>query len=300
MKVKRFSSIANSNPPQLTSNSQILGFGFAVGFALLTTFSGQHLVQRLENSSANDAVSLAYLRIWVKAKPDAYHLRLVLAHHELSQGNLQNAEAVITPILNASDVDSADLINAWRLMLKISKQEMWRLKPNTLPFAQAQHKYLQQLRTVAAFPWGLSQIQDFAQEAAALGDFNLSYTLYTRLIKQLPCRNLSWYDILAKEDLSKNRYKKAANIYFSASSCPKDPIQQRDFILTGLKALQSGSLLSDAMFFSEKYYDLLSTDPKALMFITKLALASSRPDLAEKYTSRLLQQRIHATTTGAL
>jgi hypothetical protein len=300
MKVKRFSSIANSNPPQFTSTAQILGFGFAVGLALLTTFNGQHLVQRLTDSRSNDAVSLAYLRIWVKAKPDAYHLRLVLARHELSQGNLQNAEAVLTPILNASDVESDDLIQAWLLMLNISKQEMWRLRPDTPPFAQAKQKYLQQLRTVAAFPWSRSQTQLFAQQASALGDSNLSFTLYTQLIKAHPCHNLSWYDLVAKANLSKSRYKNAADTYFSASSCPQDPVQQRNYIVTGLKTLQSGGLFNDSMLSSEKYYGVLSADRKSLMYITKLALASGRPDLAEKYTSRLLQQPLHTVTPGAL
>jgi tetratricopeptide (TPR) repeat protein len=299
MKAKRFSSIANSNPPQFISTAQILGFGFAIGLALLTTFNGQHLVQRMTDSHANDAVSLAYLRIWIKAKPDAYPLRLVLARHELSQGNLQKAEAVLMPILHASDVDSADLIQAWLLMLKISKQEMWQQKPDTPLFAQAKQKYLQQLRTVSAFPWSRSQTQFFAQEASALGDLNLGYTLYTQLIKAHPCGNLSWYELVAKANLSKRRYQKAADTYFSASSCPKDPAQQRNYIVTGLKTLQSGGLLNDSMLSSEKYYDVLSADPKSLMYITKLALASGRPDLAEKYIARLLQQPIHTVTTGA-
>ena len=56
-----------------------------------------------------DAVSLAYLRIWIHAKPDAYALRLVLARHELTHGNLYASEQVLQPMLNAADVTPQDL-----------------------------------------------------------------------------------------------------------------------------------------------------------------------------------------------
>lgn len=46
------------------------------------------------------------------------------------------------------------------------------------------------------------------------------------------------------------------------------------------------------MLASEKYFALLSQNPKTLMYLAKLALASNRPDLAEKYMSQVLQQRI--------
>lgn len=297
MKVTRFASTADLNPPRFAPKVQILGFGFAVGLVLLTAFNGQHLVKRMADSHANDAVSLAYLRIWIRAKPDAYHLRLVLARHELSQGNLQLAEDAVAPILSASDVDHDDLIDAQTLMLDINKQEMWRLKPNTPAYIRAQAQYLKQLRKIASYHWDLSHLQSFAQEATILGDSQLSHDLYTSLIKNHPCSNLSWYDIVARADLGNGHYGKAAHTYFLASSCTKDPVQQRTYVLTGLKALQSGNRLNDAIQASENYSALLLNDPKALMFLAKLALASNRPDLAEKYISRLLQQRI-TTTQG--
>jgi hypothetical protein len=76
------------------------------------------------------------------------------------------------------------------------------------------------------------------------------------------------------------------------SSCITDSTQQQTLIVTGLQALQAGNRLDEAMLASEKYFALLSQNPKTLMYLAKLALASNRPDLAEKYMSQVLQQRI--------
>jgi tetratricopeptide (TPR) repeat protein len=292
MKVTRSISAVRTDPPRLAPMVQILGFGFAVGLALFAAFNSQNLVQRMTTSNGNDAISLAYLRIWIRAKPDEYHLRLVLARHEFLQGNLKRAEDAITPILKADDVDHIDLIDAQLLMLDIRKQELWRLKPNTESYIQAHAQYLKQLRQVTRYPWDFVHQKNFAQTAISSGDVKLSYELYSKLIKKHPCYNLKWYEIIAQINLSRAHYSDAANSYFLASACSKNLIDKRTNIITGLQALQSGNRMNEAMLASENHFDILQSDPEALQFLAKLALASNRPDLAEKYVSRLLQQRI--------
>ena len=292
MKAKRFASTAPSELPHFAPKIQIVGFGIAVGLVLLTAFNGQDLSQRMAESKFGDAVGLAYLRIWTQARPDAYHLHLVLARHELWQGNLQRAVDALTPILRASDVESDDLQAARTLLLQIRKMQLWQLQPNSAAFQRAKIVYLRQLRQVASGHWDQTQLQHFAQEAIALGDAQLGYELYVRLIKNQPCQHLQWYERIAGFNLGAGRYERAAQTYFQMSSCITDSTQQQTLIVTGLQALQAGNRLDEAMLASEKYFALLSQNPKTLMYLAKLALASNRPDLAEKYMSQVLQQRI--------
>lgn len=147
MKVTRLGSTATVNPPRFASFFQILGFRIKLcACCCWLPISNQNLVERLQNSDPKDAVSLAYLRIWIHAKPDAYALRLVLAQHELTHGNLYASEQVLQPMLNAADVTPQELIRAQFLLLKIKKYRMWQLNPHTLAYVRAKEQYLQQLR----------------------------------------------------------------------------------------------------------------------------------------------------------
>ena len=295
MKVTRLGSTATVNPPRFASFFQILGFGVAVCLLLLITYLNQNLVERLQNSDPKDAVSLAYLRIWIHAKPDAYALRLVLARHELTHGNLYASEQVLQPMLNAADVTPQELIRAQFLLLKIKKYRMWQLNPHTLAYVRAKEQYLQQLRMTMRHVHTRKPLEEFAQEAMALGDAKLSYDLYAQLIQDHRCAERSWYEKVAQLDIGTGHYRQAAKRYFDVAACTRDATQQRADILTGLQTLMAGHHLQDAARASEQYFSVLRDDREALMFLTRLALASNHPELAEKYVARLLQQRIHRT-----
>ncbi len=76
-------------------------------------------------------------------------------------------------------------------------------------------------------------------------------------------------------------YRQAAKRYFDVAACTRDATRQRADILTGLQTLMAGHHLQDAARASEQYFSVLRDDREALMFLTRLALASNHPELAE-------------------
>lgn len=294
MKASRFASTAAHERARFASPGQILGFGLIVLLALLAVFPDQSLERRLESSAYGGSVSLAYLGAWLRAKPDDNHLRLVLARRQIQQGELVLAEATLQPIFRAPEVEGYDRAEAALMVLEVREQQMWRLKPGTDAFATARSAYLGQLRQVTAYSWESARMEGFAHQAIALGDFDLGRDLYLRLIRDNPYHSLAWYERIAQMDLAAGHYEAAANIYFAALPYTVDRAQRRQYYLTGLRILQSGNLLREAVASGQAYLGPLEDDRDSLLYLIRLALASNRPDVAEKYVSRLLRQRLSA------
>lgn len=294
MKASRFASTAARERPRFASPGQILGFGFAMTLALLAVFPDQSLERRLESSAYGDSVSLAYLGAWLRAKPDDYHLRLVLARRQIQQGELVQAESTLKPMLTASEVEGYDRAEAELMILEVREQQMWRLKPDSESFAIARSAYLAQLRVVTRYSWESARMEEFARQAMALGDTRLGRDLYFKLIKDNPYHSLAWYERIAQIDLAEGQYEAAANIYFSALPYTVDMQQRRQYFLAGLKILQSGNLMKEAIAAGDAYVGPLVDDRESLLYLIRLALASNRSDIAEKYVSRLLRQRVSA------
>ncbi|MFO1353956.1 MAG: hypothetical protein U1E88_05765 [Acinetobacter sp.] len=114
------------------------------------------------------------------------------------------------------------------------------------------------------------------------------------MIKNQPCQHLPWYERIAGFNLGAGRYERAAQTYFQMSSCHRFT-QQQTLIVTGLQALQAGNRLDEAMLASESGQILCSTQSESENTDVSRCVgtsASNRPDLAEKYMSQVLQQRI--------
>lgn len=299
MKASRFASTAAPDRPRFASPGQILGFGLVVVLALLAVFPDQSLERRLESTAYGDSISLAYLGAWLRAKPDDHHLRLVLARRQIQQGEWRQAEASLTPLLASGEVEGYDRAEAELMLLDLREQQMWRQPPDSPGFAEAKAVFLKQLEVSTDYGWEASRLEAFANQAMALGDTKLGRRLYVRLLKDNPYHSLGWYERIARLDLAEGNYREAANIYFRALPYTLDMEQRRQYLLTGLKILQSGNLLREAVAAGEAHLGPLGNDSQTLLYLIRLALASNRPDLAEKYVARLLKQRVSAKEGAA-
>ncbi|WP_414056658.1 hypothetical protein, partial [Staphylococcus aureus] len=84
-------------------------------------------------------------------------------------------------------------------------------------------------------------------------------------------------------------YRAAAAANFAAQATATSLDEQRRYFIAGLKALQSGNLLDDAMTEAQRRVGPLIDDTETLRFLTRLAMACNRPDLADQYARRLLR-----------
>lgn len=293
MKAPRFVSIAGPERPRLAGPASTLALALAMSAVLLAVFPAQSLEYRLATTPEVDPVSLAYLRSWLRAKPDDYFLRLVFARQELQKGDLDAVVSTLHPLLMASDADPGQRTEAELLLLDTRERQLWRTGPGTPAFAAARQAYLVQLRQVAEdYEWPNARLQNFADGAYALGDVALGRELYLHLIRSDPANSFGRVDRLVQMDVANGNYQDAAALSFWILPYTRDLNQRRQYFLGGLKILVSGNRVNEAIDASEAKMGPLVNDPQTLIYVIQIALAGQRPDVAARYTARLLQQRV--------
>jgi hypothetical protein len=111
---------------------------------------------------------------------------------------------------------------------------------------------------------------------------------YQRLAKQDVARAAQWQSRTAEIALGVGEYRAAAAANFAAQTAATSLDEQRHYFIAGVKALQSGNLLDEAVAEAQRRVGPLADDPETLRFLTRLAMACNRPDLADQYARRLL------------
>lgn len=284
---------------RFATTGQILGFGLMTSLIFMVIYPEQSLQRHLERSAQTDNVSIAYLLAWLRAKPDDHYLRILLAQRFFDKGQIRESRQTLAPIFKIANLDDKLLAKAELLQLDILERQLWQFKPNSPEFVNAQRHYLKQLRKISHFQWPIARLEIFAKNAFAFGDTVLARELYYQLISSAPDINLVWFDRIAQLYLAEGHYRAAARTFFQAMPHSTSLQQRRSYFLLGIKALQSGNLMPDAVLAGQTYVGVLINDPSILEFLARLALAANRPDLAQQYVALLLKQRISSPSTGA-
>ena len=264
----RSRSGARIEPDRLrfAGGGQILIFGLTVLLILLLVFPGQILHRRLEHTETSDSLTVAYLLAWLKAKPEDNHLRLQLARHLLATGQADRAWDTLQPLLAAPPLDDRDRYRAELLHLDLLERRLWREKPGSLAFMHLQGDYMTVLRALAANPQFEDRLVWFAGRAEAMGDASLAR--------------------------AEGNTAMAGRVLMTALDLTERPEHRQQLLMQALRDLQAANRLEEALRMAELHLGPSAHDPAVLEFLARLALAANRPDLAQGYVARLLNQRV--------
>ncbi|MBC7962994.1 MAG: hypothetical protein H7Y05_08625 [Steroidobacteraceae bacterium] len=92
----------------------------------------------------------------------------------------------------------------------------------------------------------------------------------------------------ASAAIARRDYRGAAAIYFADMRKSRDMRQRRQLFLSGVRTLQSGNLMAEALAAGESYINGLADDRETLLFMSRLALTANRPDRSQFYIRRAL------------
>lgn len=296
-------SLPRSGFPALPERLRFATLGQIIGFGLLTTLVftviyPEHSLQRhLERSARTDNVSIAYLFAWLRADPKDNYLRILLAQRLFDKGDISQSRQMLNPIFKVTTLNTELRSKADILLLNILERQLWTFKPKSAAFNNALKHYLSQLRKVSHYTWPQARLEVFAKNAFAFGDTQLAKELYYQLIFSTKTINIQWFENIASLYLAEKQYRAAARTYLQAMPYTTTLVERKRLFLLGVKALQSGNLLADAVAAGQTYVGLLANDAEVLEYLTRLALAANKPNIAQYYVSLLLKQRI--TSTGA-
>ncbi|MDC6240919.1 signal peptidase, partial [Ralstonia solanacearum] len=272
--------------------------GGLVALALAMMFPRERLETRLLEGGKVDALSMAYLEAWLRVRPNDGEFLAVLAAQYVRTGRLDEAEAMLARMrgLHSKALDREALL----LDIAIHEQRAYALQPGD-PHRKA---YLDGLRGLLGqalgYRWNASELEILASQARGLDAGAVAAQFYRLLSKQDPAHAAQWQSRSAEIALGVGNYRESAAANFAAQAAATSLDERRRYFISGLKALQAGGLLEDAMDEAERRVGPLIDDPETLRFLTRLAMACNRADLADRYARRLLHLSWQAVPDAAI
>lgn len=284
-----------SDRKRLVTPLGIAGFGAAVALSLVAVFPRGTLERALLESRQSDALTIAYLRAWLRADPSNAGAVEHLAREYIGQGRLDDAERLVAQLRTSPD--AAVRARAILTDIGIAEHRLYAL-PEGAPERIGRIAKLDTLLSNAVdAPWSPAQLQMFAIKAQTLNDGALAARYYRRLASRDPARATYWLGKESAAQLASGHYREAADAAFTASARAANKGERRSFFFAGLRALQGGNLLGEAILAAREHVGELAADARTLRFLIQLSLAAGRPDLAADYTNQLV--KLHAAQKQA-
>ncbi len=296
-------SVAAPERERLVPPALLLTFTILVGVGLALIFPREDLRKRLVGEGrAVDGLTIAYLEAWVRIAPDDANFLSVLAEQYARSGRLDDAQNLLTRMsaLNRPDMQGHIL----RTRIEIAQQHAYAAEPDSLERAErlaSMRELLGQATAPNVMPsWTLDELQTMATQSRQIGDVEAVVKFYRALGVRDPANADLYNQKLAGIALAGGDYRDSALALLEARARSKNLHEQRMLFLQALQTLQSGNLLDEALAQAERHGGKLLDDPEVLRYLTKLALAANKPDIAAKYVERLLKVSASAATSTAI
>ncbi|RZT36431.1 tetratricopeptide repeat protein [Cupriavidus agavae] len=302
MSSNKSKSAAAPERERLLPPALVLTFTAMVGVGLALMFPRETLRERLLGQGRTvDGLTVAYLEAWSRVAPNDTSFMSVLAEQYARSGRLDDAEAMLERMLAVQGQDLTGQI--LRTKIEITQQRAYAAQPDTPERAERLAHMKDLLRQATAADamkrWTLADLQALATQARQIGDADAANVLY-RTLAQRDAAKADFYNRqLATIALAGGNYRDSAQALFDAQSRAKNLYEQRTMYLQALQTLQAGNLLDEALVQAERHGGKLLDDAEVLRFLTRLALAANRPDIAAKYVERLLKLSAAVRPSGA-
>lgn len=234
---------------------------------------------------------MAYLEAWLRVRPNDGEFLSVLGAQYVRTGRLAEAEAMVARMraLHDKTLDREALL----LDIAIREQRAYALQPNDPQRAAMLVDLRGLLKQALDYRWTAAELEMLGAKSRGLDQGAIAIQFYQRLAKQDVARATQWQARTAEIALGVGEYRAAAAANFAAQATATSRDEQRRYFIAGLKALQAGNLLDDAMTEAQRRVGPLIDDTETLRFLTRLAMACNRPDLADQYARRLLRLSWH-------
>jgi hypothetical protein len=273
-----------------------LGLGVLVAGALAFVFPYRSLEDEIagpafQADALADPLQIAYLRAWLRVRPELAGLRLTLATQLVRANDLAGARAELDAIGATDDPRLAQ--RRLLLELDLAALELSQLAPADDRARALRAALHARLAEVARQRLTIARVDEFdlelARRASALQAREAARLLWQRVLassQRLPAAQ--WEDA-ARGMLGLGEPDVAAELLFAARSAAATRDEERRLFLAALNALQSEGQAARALEAADRELGTLAADTGTLEFLTRLALAANRPDLAQRYARMLLK-----------
>ena len=271
--------------PRIAPTWLVLVLAAVVPLTMLASAPRGGLEKRVASVGAPSDLSAAYLEAWSKVQPKNEEFLTLLGAQYASLGRTDDAEQVAARMeaLGSSHMRLA----AMMLRLSIAEQRTFAIPEDDPRRGPALASLREQLTQAARLPWAPKDLEWLAQRSAAVGLPDVALQLYTRLSAGDPEGRERWDTQITRYALETGDYHAAADAWFRQQAVAKTREEQRRCFIAGIRTLQSGNLLSDALAAADAHLGALDTDPATLVVLLNLARAANRPDRVDQYAKML-------------
>ncbi len=273
---------------RLLSPWALLGMALGTVLVLALIFPKQTLVAQISSQQQGNSLTVSYLKNLLRTDPDNRELEYQLARQKMLLGELDEAGLILARLRRQGDNPElrrrAEVLD---MNLRVLQARAYAADPRKREEARAALR--QAMEKMAAEGWDEGTLQELAVQAAQLRESDIAGQLYRRLAEQGKTVSPRWFAEAARLALGDGNYALAAELYFAAQRRAPSRSLRREYFLAGLKTLQSGNLLRQAMAAADKHLGDLADDPETLYFLANLARSANDLPRAEDYVKRLLR-----------
>lgn len=273
--------------PRIASPWLVAVLAVAVLLTLYAAYPRGGLRGRMTSSAVPSALSVAYLEAWLRIQPDNEEFLSILGTQYVSLGQADDAERIAAQMEALHSVDLHR--EATMLRLSIAEQRAYAIPEGDPRRAAAMAVLRERIAAAARLAWPNHDLQSLALRAVTIDDPELAMQLYARLAEQDPAHRERWNAEVSRYALQIGDYRHAADIWFHSEAIATTLADRRHCFIEGIRTLQSGNLLDDAIQAADQHAGALVNDKETLVVLLNLARAAHRTDLVERYAKALAQ-----------
>jgi hypothetical protein len=276
----------NAQRPRLLSAWTLAGFALAVLAVLVIIFPKHELLKEAMLEKIGDPLTANYITNLLRTDPGNLELRLLLAQHKIFLGEMKEVPDLLEPVLKSQDDDlqsRARLVEYkyYTKLCMLSNQQS--AEQETLMLQRRNTFFL-----LASHAWAMPTLVYLASQANFLDERGIAGQLYLKIKRGPRQMSAEWYADMAARALGKGHYELASVLYFIARQEARLLVNQREYLMAGIKALMANSMFVDAMVSADLYLGNLEDDYATLFFLAQTARSANDTVRADKYAKKML------------
>ena len=251
---------------------------------ILLILTPKYLFTKIVKTHNPSAVTLSYLHAFREKDPQDPQLLLALIEQEVGLGQLKKAKKNIRYLKKMAYPMTADMNNQllWLNYLML-RYKAYHTKMNT----PLRISYLRQLRQLAAIlaemPLSLWQLKIIAQDSLGLAKPALALKIYTQLMAK---NALTTPEELAEGGniaMQNNAQLDSAKFYWAAYNKAREFNEKKQYAFKTIESLWAGNFVQKSLLTALHLPDAFINERHTLLYLTRLAIAANRLDVAEQY-----------------
>lgn len=284
---------ANKSPAQrerFASPIAICGLVGAGLLLLVMLYPEKTLLKLLSAPEVTSPAQQRYLEILVHLRTGDPDLAFTLIRSYLAAKHPDKAAQTLD--LLRGELSPSQAKTAMALRYEVYRQCLMRLPQGDSRRPAAQKEYARQVELALQGGATPTEVGRYLSDARSVGDTATSRRLEALLQKRAgigagPAAGENPDVMTADAALARGDYRGAAALQFQAmKNAPRN--EKRKHFLAGVRTLQSGNLPNEALTAAEAHLNDLADDRQTLVFMSRLALATNRPERAQFYIRRAL------------